>query len=90
MIKKQKILDIISREKNKLIENLSDEEKKEADTYFEETVNEILPVLENLDKLLSDKKRLNIAAEAFKSEIKEQEWLEKLSKTFYDMSGSMS
>ena len=90
MIQKQKILDIISREKNKLIENLSDEEKKEADTYFEETVNEILPVLENLDKLLSDKKRLNSAAEAFKSEIKEQEWLEKLSKTFYDMSGSMS
>jgi len=89
MIKKQKILDKLVEQKNKLTENLSDKEKKEANTYFEETVNEILPVLENLDKLLSDKRLLKSTAEAFKSEIKEQEWLEKLSETFYNISGSI-
>jgi len=89
MSKKQKILDALVEQKNKLTENLSVKEKKEADTYFEETVKEILPVLDNLEKILSDKKLFSGATEAFKSEIKEKEWLEKLSETFYNMSGSM-
>ncbi len=89
MSKKQKILDALVEQKNKLTENLSVKEKKEADTYFEETVKEILPVLDSLEKILSDKKLFSSATEAFKSEIKEQEWLEKLSETFYNMSGSM-
>ena len=86
---KQKILDRLVHQKNKMIANLNDEEKKEANIYFDETIEEMLPILENLEKILTNKHILNSTAEAFKKEIKEQEWLEKLSKTFYDMSGSM-
>lgn len=86
MSKKQKIIDNLVEQKHKLTKNLSDEEKKEADIYFEETIKEISPILEKLENLLSDKTLLNNAAKSFKTEIEEQEWLEKLSKTFYDMS----
>ena len=85
MSKKQKIIDELSFEKSKFTANMTDKEKKEADIYFEEVIEEILPVLENLEKITGNKKLLDNFSETFKSEIKEQRWLEKLSKTFFEM-----
>ena len=85
MSKKQKIIDELSFEKSKFTANMTDKEKKEADIYFEEVIEEILPVLENLEKITGNKKLLDNFSETFKSEIKEQQWLEKLSKTFFEM-----
>ena len=88
MSKKQKILDELSVEKNKITERMSAKEKKEADIYFEEVVKELTPFLENLDKIIKDEKLLNALSSAFKKEIKDQKWHEKLSETFYNSSNS--
>ena len=85
MIKsKNDVIDKIVLEKRNLTSNLSQDEKKEIDIYFEELLKELSPTLDIFDKISSDETVLQNITEAFKQEIKEQQWLEKLSKTFYD------
>lgn len=81
---KNKVIDQIVFEKRNLTADLSEDEKKEIDIYFEQLLNELSPALNIFDKISSDQEVLNGITEAFKQEIKEQQWLEKLSKTFYD------
>ncbi len=76
---KSKILDELVTEKNKITSKMPGEEKKSADIYFEQVVQELNPVLEALDTLSSDKGVQDGISKAFKQEIKEQKWLEKLS-----------
>ena len=81
---KNKVIDQIVFEKRSLTADLSEDEKKEIDIYFEQLLNELSPSLNIFDKISSDQEVLSGITEAFKQEIKEQQWLEKLSKTFYD------
>ena len=81
---KNKVIDQIVFEKRSLTADLSEDEKKEIDIYFEQLLNELSPALNVFDKISSDQEVLSGITEAFKQEIKEQQWLEKLSKTFYD------
>ena len=81
---KNKVIDQIVFEKRSLTADLSEDEKKEIDIYFEQLLNELSPALNIFDKISSDQEVLSGITEAFKQEIKEQQWLEKLSKTFYD------
>jgi L-arabinose isomerase len=81
---KNSFVDEIVVQKNIIVENLTEDEKKEVDIYLDEILKEMSDSIKFLEKLrLNDEKRKNIAG-AFKSEIEEQKWLEKLSKTFYD------
>ena len=81
---KNSFVDEIVIQKNIIVKNLTEDEKKEVDIYLDEILKEISDGIKLLEKLrLNDEKRKNIA-DAFKSEIEEQKWLEKLSKTFYD------
>jgi len=81
---KNSFVDEIVIQKNIIVKNLTEDEKKEVDIYLDEILKEISDGIKLLEKLrLNDEKRKNIAG-AFKSEIEEQKWLEKLSKTFYD------
>jgi uncharacterized protein (DUF2384 family) len=85
MIKnKNEIIDKIVFEKRNLTNDLSQEEKKEIDIYFEELLKELSPALDIFDMMSTDETVLENITDAFKQEIKEQQWLEKLSKTFYD------
>ncbi len=86
---KQNIIDRLVDQKNRMTKELKGPEKKEADMYFEEAVKELGPVLESLERIVTNKEVLDTVSESFKAEIKEQEWLEKLSKTFYHLSGSL-
>lgn len=81
---KNKVIDQIVFEKRNLTADLNEDEKKEIDIYFEQLLNELSPALNIFDKISSDQEVLSGITEAFKQEIKEQKWLEKLSKTFYD------
>jgi|GEM_PF-5489068 len=81
---KNSFVDEIVIQKNIIVKNLTEDEKKEVDIYLDEILKEMSDGIKFLEKLrLNDEKRKNIA-DAFKSEIEEQKWLEKLSKTFYD------
>jgi hypothetical protein len=80
---KNKVIDQIVFEKRSLTADLSEDEKKEIDIYFEQLLNELSPSLNIFDKISSDQEVLSGITEAFKQEIKEQQWLEKLSTTFY-------
>lgn len=80
---KNKVIDQIVFEKRSLTADLSEDEKKEIDIYFEQLLNELSPALNIFDKISSDQEVLSGITEAFKQEIKEQQWLEKLSTTFY-------
>jgi hypothetical protein len=84
MTTKNDIIDRLVLQKNSLIENLSQDEIKDVDIYFEELLTELSPSLDFFNKLSSDEKLMKNITDAFKQEIKEQKWLEKLSKTFYD------
>lgn len=81
---KNNIIDKMVFEKRKLTNDLAPDEKKEIDIYFEELLKELSPALDIFDKISTDERALKSITEAFKQEIKEQQWLEKLSKTFYD------
>jgi len=82
-----KIIDEIVFQKNILAENLSEDEKKEINIYLEELFKELSPVMEVFNHLENSEEFKKSVASSFKSEIKEQKWLEKLSKTFYDQAG---
>jgi len=84
MTTKSDIIDRLVSQKNGLSEGLSPDEKKEIDIYFEELLTELAPTLEFFNKLSSNETMMKNITDAFKQEIKEQKWLEKLSKTFYD------
>jgi len=82
---KNNLVDLLVFEKNSLIQSLNDDEKKEIDIYFEDLIKELQPAIQVLDKLSTKEDFLENVKEAFKEEIKEEKWLEKLSKTFYDL-----
>ena len=83
MSNKQKILDSIVVEKNKLVSKMSPQEKKDADMYFEEVIQELMPTLNALEVLSKNEKVKDKISNSFKEEVKEQKWLEKLSEVFY-------
>ena len=84
MKSKDDVIDEIVFQKNKLTENLGQDEKKEIDIYLDQLLKELEPALNIFKKLSSNKEAKKNISDAFKSEIEEQKWLEKLSKTFYD------
>ena len=81
---KDKLIDEIVLQKNSLVEGLTEDEKKEVDIYLEALLKEMSSAFYVADKLHNDKEKRKNIANVFKSEIEEQKWLEKLSKTFYD------
>lgn len=81
---KEKIIDEIVNQKNILTKNLSEDEKKEIDIYLEELLQELSPAMKIFKNLKTNEEFRKNVTESFKSEIEEQKWLEKLSKTFYD------
>ena len=85
MSKRQDILDDLVAEASSLTNDLSDSQKKEVDIYFEQLVKEIGPALDAIDKISKDPEVMSSVKNAFTKEIKEQKWLEKLSKTFWDL-----
>lgn len=87
MKSKSTVIDEIVLQKNKLIENLNLDERKEIDIYLDQLLKELEPALNIFDKMSSNEEARKNIADAFKSEIEEQKWLEKLSKTFYDQAG---
>ena len=83
----QTVVDEIVGAKNELlegIEELTKDEKKDLDIYFDDLLKEFKPMLSIFDKLSSDEKTLKNLTGAIKEHAKEEKWLEKLSKTFYD------
>lgn len=84
---KEKIIDEIVNQKKILTKNLSEDEKKEIDIYLEELLKEIEPAMSIFNKFSTNEEFKKNITECFKSEIEEQKWLEKLSKTFYDQAG---
>ena len=87
MKSKDDVIDEIVFQKNKLLENLNPDERKEIDIYLDQLLKELAPALNIFDKMSSNKEVRKNISNAFKSEIEEQKWLEKLSKTFYDQAG---
>ena len=83
MSAKKQFLDEIGEDIVELVDGLSSEQKKEVDIYFSQLMKEISPALDALDTISKDSKVMTEVKNALKEEIKEQEWLEKLSKTFY-------
>ena len=81
---KEKIIDEIVNQKNILTKNLSEDEKKEIDIYLEELLQDLSPAMKIFKNLKTNEEFRKSVTESFKSEIEEQKWLEKLSKTFYD------
>jgi hypothetical protein len=81
---KDKLIDDIVNQKNILTKNLTENEKKEVDIYLEEILKELTPAIKILDHLYFDEMKRKNITNAFKTQIEEQRWLEKLSKTFYD------
>ena len=66
---KNSFVDEIVVQKNIIVENLTEDEKKEVDIYLDEILKEMSDSIKFLEKLrLNDEKRKNIAG-AFKSEI---------------------
>jgi hypothetical protein len=84
MSKKQSIIDEIAIIKDSFLKDLSSEEKKEMEIYFESMILEFSPMLEIFEKMSIDKNITINITKSVKEEIEEQKWLEKLSKTFYD------
>lgn len=87
MKSKDDVIDEIVFQKNKLLENLNPDERKEIDIYLDQLLKELAPALNIFDKMSSNREVRKNISNAFKSEIEEQKWLEKLSKTFYDQAG---
>ena len=81
---KEKIIDEIVNQKNILTKNLSEDEKKEIDIYLEELLQDLSPAMKIFKNLKTNEEFRKSVTESFKSEIEEQKWLERLSKTFYN------
>ena len=75
---KQKITDSVFKYYESLCEGLTDEEKKELDIYFEEAILEMTPLLESIENILGNKKNRKKFTKAFKQEIMDKKWHEKL------------
>jgi len=81
---KSQMIDEIVFVKNEMSKNLKEEELKEIDSYFDDLIVEFDPILEMFDKISSNQNFLENIKLAIKDHAKEEKWLEKLSKTFYD------
>ena len=84
MSKKQNVIDEIAIIKDSFLKDLSGEEKKEIEIYFENMILEFSPMLEIFEKMSIDKNVTINITKSVKEEIEEQKWLEKLSKPLYD------
>lgn len=76
---KQDVIDEMILNKNTFVENISEDEKKEIDMYFDELIQEFGPMLDIFDKIFTDKKVLKNITTSIKNEIREEKWLEKMS-----------
>ena len=81
---KKSIVDKLVFEKNAITSNHNSDEKKEIDIYFEELIKELRPAINVLEKISTNESLLENVKNTFKEEIKEEKWLERLSKTFYN------
>lgn len=78
----QEIIDELAKQKDIFCVGMSDEEIEEINTYLDEVVKELEPLLKSVDKISNDPIRRKRAGQLFKEQIGELGWQEKLSKIF--------
>jgi hypothetical protein len=69
--------------KEKLIQGMSQEDTDETNNYYDEIMSGIQPVAEKINNMVEDEQSRKVLGHAIKNAIKDNEWLEKLSKTSY-------
>lgn len=77
------IFDKVHDFKKKMQENLSDEDAKMADAYFDEVTKGIEPTIKRINEILSNEGSKKILIDTIKQAMKDEQWLEKLSQTSY-------
>ena len=83
MLSQDKIFEPIHEFKKQMQETLSEEDAKMADDYFDEIAKGITPVIEKVNQVLSNEGTRTLLMDSVKQALKDEEWLEKLSKTSY-------
>lgn len=77
------IFDQVYEFKKKMQENMSDEDAALADQYFDEVSKGIEPTIKRMNEILSNPGSKKLLMDSVKQAMKDEQWLEKLSKTSY-------
>ncbi len=80
-IKIDEITDDLYKIKEHLVAPMSEEDTEVTNNYFNEVMNGITPAAEKINQILDNERSRTLLATALKNAIKDEEWLEKLSKT---------
>ena len=80
-IKIDNITDDIHMLKEALVAPMSEEDTELTNNYFNEVMDGIMPAAQKINQILENEKSRTMLATALKNAIKDDEWLEKLSKT---------
>ena len=66
--------------RNKVKYSLNDNELGQIDTYIDTLIKDLQPAYDIIDNLEGDKEQLEVLKDEVENMIKEEKWLEKLSK----------
>ena len=83
LIDTDSIADKVFEMKKRIQENLSDEDAKLADEYFNEISKGLEPTIKRMNEVLSNERTRKALMDSVKQAVNDEQWLEKLAQTSY-------
>lgn len=77
------IFDQVHEFKKRMQENMSEEDAAAAEEYFDEVAKGIEPTIRRINEILTNPGSKQLLMDSVKQAMKDEQWLEKLSKTSY-------